>query len=58
MRPVGVCGIGKPADVCGLIALVFLANNLATASFLTAEEQEFALKRLSGEIQVGNERFK
>lgn len=34
--------------VCGLVAFVFLSSNLATASFLTPEEQEFAMRRLSG----------
>lgn len=43
--------------VCGLVALVFLSNSLATASFLTPEEQEFAVKRVSGEASSNN-RFK
>lgn len=43
--------------VCGLIALALLANNLATASFLTPEEQEFAIRRLSAET-LSDERFK
>lgn len=43
--------------VCGIIALVFLASNLATASFLTPEEQEFAIRRLSGDFSV-DDRFR
>ncbi|KAF3763237.1 MFS general substrate transporter [Cryphonectria parasitica EP155] len=42
--------------VCGLVALVFLSSNLATASFLTVEEQEFAVRRLSGDLSP-EERF-
>lgn len=34
--------------VCGLLAYLFLAGNLATASFLTPEEQALAVRRLSG----------
>lgn len=35
--------------VCGLVAYFFLEGNLATASFLTPEEQELAATRLSGD---------
>lgn len=34
--------------VCGVIALVGLCSSLGTASFLTEEEREFAVARLSG----------
>lgn len=43
--------------VCGVVAYFFLATNLATASYLTLEEQDFAIKRLSGDIP-SNDRFK
>lgn len=43
--------------VCGLVALVLLSNNLATASFLTPEEQAFAINRLSGETSP-DDRFR
>ncbi|PSR81957.1 major facilitator superfamily domain-containing protein [Coniella lustricola] len=37
--------------LCGLLALALLANHLATASFLTSDEQAFALRRLAGEAR-------
>lgn len=43
--------------VCGLVAFTLLANNLATASFLTPEEQAFAIRRLSGDTSPDH-RFK
>lgn len=43
--------------LCGLIALTFLSSNLATASFLTTEEQAFAVSRLSGATSP-DDRFK
>lgn len=43
--------------VCGLVAYAFLASNLATAGFLTAEEQAFAVTRLSGAVSP-DDRFK
>lgn len=42
--------------LCGLLAYLLLATNLATASFLTPEEQEFAARRLSLD-HVGGDRF-
>lgn len=43
--------------VCGFVAYAFLSSNLATASFLTTEEQEFAVNRLQGEASPDG-RFK
>lgn len=43
--------------VCGAIALVFLCSSLDTASFLTEEEKEFAVARLSGRMSADG-RFK
>lgn len=43
--------------VCGLVAYVVLASNLATAGFLTKEEQAFAVSRLSGRVSP-DDRFK
>lgn len=43
--------------LCGLVAYFFLATNLATAGFLTPEEQEFAAGRLSRD-HVGGDRLK
>lgn len=43
--------------VCGVIAYFSLATNLAQASYLTPEEQEFAIKRLSGDTSP-DDRFK
>lgn len=43
--------------ICGVIAYFLLASNLATAPYLTPEEQDFAIKRLSGDSNP-DERFK
>lgn len=43
--------------VCGGVAYLFLASNLATAGFLTKEEQVFAVTRLSG-VVLPDDRFK
>lgn len=43
--------------VCGVIAYFLLATNLATAPYLTPEEQDFAIKRLSGDSNP-DDRFK